>query len=140
MPFVTPGAIQTAEGVQYREVTFIGTEALISGEIVLSHKDGAVYTLPFGEVHVQTHDIAGRQVTDMGAARRKLHEQRGASMLMALLLLLVALTVSAVVIAAASSAAATLRSDKARSSRRWRCRRRRSTCGTHFSMVRWTAR
>ena len=50
----------------------------------------------------------------MGAARRKLHEQRGASMLMALFLLLVALTVSAVVIAAASSAAATLRSDKAR--------------------------
>lgn len=50
----------------------------------------------------------------MGAARRKLHEQRGASMLMALLLLLVALTVSAVVIAAASSAAATLRTDKAR--------------------------
>ena len=50
----------------------------------------------------------------MGAARRKLHEQRGASILMALLLLLVALTVSAVVIAAASSAAATLRSDKAR--------------------------
>ena len=49
----------------------------------------------------------------MGAARRKLHEQRGASMLMALLLLLVALTVSAVVIAAASSAAVTLRSDKA---------------------------
>lgn len=53
-------------------------------------------------------------MTDMGAARRKLHEQRGASMLMALLLLLVALTVSAVVIAAVSSAAATLRSDKAR--------------------------
>ena len=53
-------------------------------------------------------------MTDMGAARKKLHEQRGASMLMALLLLLVALTVSAVVIAAASSAAATLRSDKAR--------------------------
>lgn len=53
-------------------------------------------------------------MTAMGAARRKLHEQRGASMLMALLLLLVALTVSAVVIAAASSAAATLRSDKAR--------------------------
>lgn len=53
-------------------------------------------------------------MTTMGAARRKLHEQRGASMLMALLLLLVALTVSAVVIAAASSAAATLRSDKAR--------------------------
>ena len=50
----------------------------------------------------------------MGAARRKLHEQRGASMLMALLLLLVALTVSAVVNAAASRAAATLRSDKAR--------------------------
>ena len=46
MPFVTLGAIQTAEGVQYREVTFIGTdEALISGEIVLRHKDGAVYTL-----------------------------------------------------------------------------------------------
>ena len=41
----TPGAIQTAEGVQYREVTFSGTEALISGEIVLRHKDGAVYTL-----------------------------------------------------------------------------------------------
>lgn len=46
MPFATPGAIQTAEGVQYREVTFSGTdEALISGEIVLRHKDGAVYTL-----------------------------------------------------------------------------------------------
>lgn len=42
----TPGAIQTAEGVQYREVTFSGTEALISGDIVLTHKtDGAVYTL-----------------------------------------------------------------------------------------------
>ena len=42
----TPGAIQMAEGVQYREVTFSGTEALISGEIVLTHKtDGAVYTL-----------------------------------------------------------------------------------------------
>ena len=42
----TPGAIQTVEGVQYREVTFSGTEALISGEIVLTHKtDGAVYTL-----------------------------------------------------------------------------------------------
>ena len=43
----TPGAIQEAEGVQYREVTFSGTdEALISGEIVLTHKtDGAVYTL-----------------------------------------------------------------------------------------------
>lgn len=42
----TPGAIQAAEGVQYREVTFSGTdEALISGEIVLRHKDGAVYTL-----------------------------------------------------------------------------------------------
>lgn len=42
----TPGDIQEAEGVQYREVTFIGTEALISGEIVLTHKtDGAVYTL-----------------------------------------------------------------------------------------------
>lgn len=42
----TPGAIQAAEGVQYREVTFSGTdEALISGDIVLTHKDGAVYTL-----------------------------------------------------------------------------------------------
>ena len=42
----TPGAIQMAEGVQYREVTFSGTEALISGEIALTHKtDGAVYTL-----------------------------------------------------------------------------------------------
>lgn len=46
MPFVTLGDIQTAEGVQYREVTFSGTdEALISGDIVLTHKDGAVYTL-----------------------------------------------------------------------------------------------
>lgn len=46
MPFVTLGAIQEAEGVQYREVTFSGTEALISGDIVLTHKtDGAVYTL-----------------------------------------------------------------------------------------------
>ena len=43
----TPGGIQTAEGVQYREVTFSGTEtALISGDIVLTHRtDGAVYTL-----------------------------------------------------------------------------------------------
>lgn len=42
----TPGAIQTAEGVQYREVTFSGTEALISGDIVLTHRtDGAFYTL-----------------------------------------------------------------------------------------------
>ena len=49
----------------------------------------------------------------MDALHRKLHEQRGASMLMALFLLLVALMVSAVVIAAASSAATTLRSDKA---------------------------
>lgn len=49
----------------------------------------------------------------MGALHRKLHEQRGASMLMALFMLLVALMVSAVVIAAASSAAAALRSDKA---------------------------
>ena len=49
----------------------------------------------------------------MGALHRKLHEQRGASMLMALFLLLVALMVSAVVIAAAASAATTLRSDKA---------------------------
>ena len=45
MPFVTLGDIQETEGVQYREVTFSGTEALISGEIVLRHKDGAVYTL-----------------------------------------------------------------------------------------------
>ena len=46
MPFVKLGDIQTAEGVQYREVTFSGTEALISGDIVLTHKtDGAVYTL-----------------------------------------------------------------------------------------------
>lgn len=46
MPFVKLGDIQEAEGVQYREVTFSGTdEALISGEIVLRHKDGAVYTL-----------------------------------------------------------------------------------------------
>lgn len=45
MPFVTLGGIQEAEGVQYREVTFSGTEALISGEIVLRHEDGAVYTL-----------------------------------------------------------------------------------------------
>lgn len=49
MPFVTLGAIQEAEGVQYREVTFSGTEALISGEIVLRHKDGAVYTLHLEE-------------------------------------------------------------------------------------------
>lgn len=46
MPFVKLGDIQEAEGVQYREVTFSGTdEALISGDIVLRHKDGAVYTL-----------------------------------------------------------------------------------------------
>ena len=46
MPFVTLGDIQEAEGVQYREATFSGTEALISGDIVLTHKtDGAVYTL-----------------------------------------------------------------------------------------------
>ncbi len=47
MPSITLGAIQTAEGVQYREVTFSGTEtALISGDIVLRHRtDGAVYTL-----------------------------------------------------------------------------------------------
>ena len=46
MPSITLGTIQTAEGVQYREVTFSGTdEALISGDIVLRHKDGAVYTL-----------------------------------------------------------------------------------------------
>lgn len=41
----TPGSIQTAEGVQYREVTFSGTEALISGDIVLTHTNGAFYTL-----------------------------------------------------------------------------------------------
>ena len=43
----TPGAIQTAEGVQYREVTFGNTEtALISGSIVLTHNlDRAAYTL-----------------------------------------------------------------------------------------------
>lgn len=43
----TPGAIQTAEGVQYREVTFSNTEtALISGSIVLTHNlDRAAYTL-----------------------------------------------------------------------------------------------
>ena len=42
----TLGDIQTAEGVQYREVTFSGTEALISGEIVLTHMtDGVAYTL-----------------------------------------------------------------------------------------------
>lgn len=47
MPSITLGTIQTAEGVQYREVTFIGTdEALISGDIVLTHRtDGAFYTL-----------------------------------------------------------------------------------------------
>lgn len=46
MPSITLGAIQTAEGVQYREVTFSGTEtALISGDIVLTHTDGAFYTL-----------------------------------------------------------------------------------------------
>lgn len=41
----TLGGIQEAEGVQYREVTFGGAEALISGDIVLRHTDGAVYTL-----------------------------------------------------------------------------------------------
>lgn len=41
----TLGAIQTAEGVQYRAVTFSGTEALISGDIVLTHTDSAFYTL-----------------------------------------------------------------------------------------------
>ncbi len=46
MPFVKLGDIQEAEGVQYREVTFGNTEtALISGDIVLTHTDGAVYTL-----------------------------------------------------------------------------------------------
>lgn len=47
MPSITLGTIQTAEGVQYREVTFSGTEtALISGSIVLTHRtDGAFYTL-----------------------------------------------------------------------------------------------
>lgn len=46
MPSITLGGIQTAEGVQYREVMFSGTEtALISGSIVLTHTDDAVYTL-----------------------------------------------------------------------------------------------
>ena len=47
MPSITLGTIQTAEGVQYREVTFSGADkALISGDIVLTHKtDGAAYTL-----------------------------------------------------------------------------------------------
>lgn len=46
MPSITLGTIQTAEGVQYLEVMFSGTEtALISGEIVLTHTDNAVYTL-----------------------------------------------------------------------------------------------
>ena len=46
MPSVKLGDIQEAEGVQYREVTFSGTEALISGDIALRHNvDGAVYTL-----------------------------------------------------------------------------------------------
>ena len=41
------GDIQSAEGVQYREVLFTGTDAaLISGEIRLTHStDGTVYTL-----------------------------------------------------------------------------------------------
>lgn len=40
------GGIQTAEGVQYREVLFNGTDAaLISGEIRLTHANGTVYTL-----------------------------------------------------------------------------------------------
>ena len=38
--------VQSAEGVQYREVTFTGTEAaLISGEIYVYHSSGTVYTL-----------------------------------------------------------------------------------------------
>ena len=47
MPSITLGTIQTAEGVQYREVTFGNTEtALISGSIVLTHNlDRAFYTL-----------------------------------------------------------------------------------------------
>ena len=47
MPSITLGTIQTAEGVQYREVTFSGADkALISGDIALTHRtDGAVYTL-----------------------------------------------------------------------------------------------
>ena len=48
----------------------------------------------------------------MDALRRKLHEQRGASMLMALLLMLAAMTVSAIVIAASSSAVSALRTDQ----------------------------
>ena len=41
------GDIQSAEGVQYREVLFTGADAaLISGEIRLTHSaDGTVYTL-----------------------------------------------------------------------------------------------
>lgn len=49
----------------------------------------------------------------MDALRRKLHEQRGASMLMALLLMLAAVTVSAIVMAASSSAVSALRTDRA---------------------------
>lgn len=45
----------------------------------------------------------------MGALRRKLNEQQGASLLMALLMLLVALMVSAVVLAGASGAVSSLR-------------------------------
>ena len=38
--------VQSAEGVQYREVTFTGTEAaLISGEVYVTHSSGTVYTL-----------------------------------------------------------------------------------------------
>lgn len=48
----------------------------------------------------------------MDALRRKLHDQRGVSMLMALLLMLVALMVSAVVVAGASSAVSALRTDQ----------------------------
>ena len=48
----------------------------------------------------------------MDALRRKLHDQRGVSMLMALLLMLVALMVSAVVLAGASSAVSALRTDQ----------------------------
>ena len=48
----------------------------------------------------------------MDALHRKLHDQRGVSMLMALLLMLVALMVSAVVVAGASSAVSALRTDQ----------------------------
>lgn len=53
----------------------------------------------------------------MDALRRKLHDQRGVSMLMALLLMLVALMVSAVVVAGASSAVSACAPTRSRSRR-----------------------